>query len=65
MKSNNNNRSFSLSLSAEELLSEMEVEVRTEDMGPVAKDIVVLQEADMLKKKKRGESQFAITPLRQ
>lgn len=65
MKSNNNNRSLSLSLSAEELLSEMEVEVRTEDMGPVAKDIVVLQEADMLKKKKRGESQFAITPLRQ
>lgn len=56
---------INLSLSAEELLSEMEVEVRTEDMGPVAKDIVVLQEADLLKKKKRGESQFAITPLRQ
>ncbi|XP_067237535.1 ETS-related transcription factor Elf-2a isoform X3 [Chanodichthys erythropterus] len=40
--------------STEELLSEMEVEVRTEDMGPVAKDIVVLQEAEMLKKKKRA-----------
>ncbi|XP_056328429.1 ETS-related transcription factor Elf-2a isoform X2 [Danio aesculapii] len=40
--------------STEELLSEVEVEVRTEDMGPVAKDIIVLQEADSLKKKKRG-----------
>ncbi|XP_043112892.1 ETS-related transcription factor Elf-2a isoform X2 [Puntigrus tetrazona] len=40
--------------STEELLSEVEVEVRTEDMGPVAKDIVVLQETDLLKKKKRG-----------
>ncbi|XP_067313364.1 ETS-related transcription factor Elf-2a isoform X2 [Pseudorasbora parva] len=40
--------------STEELFSEMEVEVRTEEMGPVAKDIVVLQEADLLKKKKRG-----------
>lgn len=38
----------------------MEVEVRTEEMGSV-----VLQEADLLKKKKRGEPQFAITPLRQ
>ncbi|XP_052429536.1 ETS-related transcription factor Elf-2 isoform X3 [Carassius gibelio] len=40
--------------STEELLSEVEVEVRTEDMGPVAKDIVVLQENDLLKKKKRA-----------
>lgn len=40
--------------STEELLSEVEVEVRTEDMGPVAKDIVVLQETDLLKKKKRA-----------
>ncbi|XP_059377744.1 ETS-related transcription factor Elf-2a isoform X2 [Carassius carassius] len=40
--------------STEELLSEMEVEVTSEDMGPVAKDIVVLQETDLLKKKKRG-----------
>ncbi|KTG06090.1 hypothetical protein cypCar_00026034 [Cyprinus carpio] len=40
--------------STEELLSEMEVEVRSEDMGPVAKDIVVLQETDLLKKKKRA-----------
>uniref|UniRef100_A0A8C1BED4 E74-like factor 2a (ets domain transcription factor) n=1 Tax=Cyprinus carpio carpio TaxID=630221 RepID=A0A8C1BED4_CYPCA len=40
--------------STEELLSEVEVEVRTEDMGPVAKDIVVLQETELLKKKKRG-----------
>ncbi|KAG1962557.1 ETS-related transcription factor Elf-2 [Pimephales promelas] len=35
--------------STEELLSEMEVEVRTEEM-----DSVVLQEEDLLKKKKRG-----------
>uniref|UniRef100_A0A673GYF2 ETS domain-containing protein n=1 Tax=Sinocyclocheilus rhinocerous TaxID=307959 RepID=A0A673GYF2_9TELE len=41
-----------------ELFSEVEVEVRTEDMGPVAKDIVVLQETDLLKKKKRGEPRF-------
>ncbi|KAK2890991.1 hypothetical protein QQF64_007143 [Cirrhinus molitorella] len=40
--------------STEELLSEVEVEVRTEDMGPVVKDIVVLQETDLLKKKKRA-----------
>ncbi|RXN26845.1 calphotin-like isoform X1 [Labeo rohita] len=40
--------------STEELLSEVEVEVRTEDMGPVAKDIVVLEETDLLKKKKRA-----------
>ncbi|KTG46928.1 hypothetical protein cypCar_00019929 [Cyprinus carpio] len=40
--------------STEELLSEVEVEVRTEDMGPVAKDIVVLQETELLKKKKRA-----------
>jgi len=57
MKSNTNDRSLSLSFSAEELLSEMEVEVRTEEM-----DSVVLQEEDLLKKKKRGEPQFAITP---
>uniref|UniRef100_A0A671R6V0 ETS-related transcription factor Elf-2-like n=1 Tax=Sinocyclocheilus anshuiensis TaxID=1608454 RepID=A0A671R6V0_9TELE len=44
--------------STEELFSEVEVEVRTEDMGPVAKDIVVLQETDLLKKKKRGEPRF-------
>ncbi|XP_077103858.1 ETS-related transcription factor Elf-2a isoform X4 [Siphateles boraxobius] len=35
--------------STEELLSEMEVEVRTEEM-----ESVVMQEADLLKKKKRG-----------
>ncbi|XP_051505200.1 ETS-related transcription factor Elf-2a isoform X2 [Myxocyprinus asiaticus] len=40
--------------STEELLSEMEVEVRSEDMGPIDKDIVVLQETELLKKKKRG-----------
>lgn len=38
----------------------MEVEVRSEDMGPVAKDIVVLQETDLLKKKKRGEPHFLL-----
>ncbi|XP_052005596.1 ETS-related transcription factor Elf-2a [Xyrauchen texanus] len=37
--------------STEELLSEMEVEVRSEDMGPVDKDIVVLQETELLKKR--------------
>lgn len=39
---------------AEELFSEVEVEVRTEDIGSVSKDIVVLQDTDLLKKKKRG-----------
>lgn len=48
-----------ISFFAEELLSEVEVEVRTEDMGPVAKDIVVLEETDLLKKKKRGEPHFS------
>ncbi|XP_052010820.1 ETS-related transcription factor Elf-2-like isoform X2 [Xyrauchen texanus] len=38
--------------STEELLSEMEVEVRSEDMGPVDNDIVVLQETELLKKKR-------------
>ncbi|XP_055034182.2 ETS-related transcription factor Elf-2a isoform X2 [Misgurnus anguillicaudatus] len=39
---------------AEELFSEVEVEVRTEDIGSVSKDIVVLDDTDLLKKKKRG-----------
>lgn len=34
--------------------------MRTEDMGPVANDIVVLQETDLLKKKKRGEPRFTM-----
>ncbi|XP_056625426.1 LOW QUALITY PROTEIN: ETS-related transcription factor Elf-2a [Triplophysa dalaica] len=38
---------------AEELFSEVEVEVRTEDIGPATKDIVVLQQTE-LQKKKRG-----------
>ncbi|KAI7801740.1 ETS-related transcription factor Elf-2a isoform X1 [Triplophysa rosa] len=38
--------------SAEELLSEVEVEVRTEDVGPATKDIVVLQQTELLKKRR-------------